>query len=307
MSQENICVLCGKEWKDFRRLGRTERYWVECDICGKYVSNNFEDLQFRAMPQEDRAMVSAFTRELFEYSSPEPELDILSQQNQIEVIVQRYKSKSISEKLGNFILFLARKTHFYGEEIPIDFLKDFPITYSKADDEFSNIFLLSRELGFIEAPVVLGPSQQVKLTLQGWQKSEEIKEHITPSRKCFVAMSCSGELREAYEAGIKSAVEAAGYKPVFIEREEHNEKICDLIIAEIRTCKFVIADVTGQRQNVYYEAGFAQGINREVIWTCRRDEIDSVHFDTRQYNHIVWENPTDLKKKLFNRIKATII
>ena len=146
-----------------------------------------------------------------------------------------------------------------------------------------------------------------KLTWKGWGKFEAIKESGGLSKKCFVAMSCSEYMNEIYSEGIEKAVVEAGYKPIFIEKKEHNEKICDLIIAEIRSCKFLIADVTGQRQNVYYEAGFAHGLNRDVIWTCKQDEIEEAHFDTRQYNHITWIDAEDLKKKLVNRIKATIL
>jgi len=307
MSPNNNCILCDHPGRNFHRLPGTERYNIECDICGKYISNSFEDQEFRIMPEEEKAMLSAYTRELFEYNSPEPEIDVLAGQNQIGIIVQRYKKKSINEKIENFILFLARKTSFFGEDFEIDCSKDFPITYSKNPSEFENIFYLCKDLELIEAPGLTGSIQPLKLTLKGWQKSEEIKESGAFSKKCFIAMSCSEELSEIYEEGIKIAIKETGYQPVFIEREEHNEKICDLIIAEIRSSKFLIADVTGQRQNVYYEAGFAHGLNKDIIWTCRKDEIDNVHFDTRQYNHIVWENAEDLKKQLLNRIKATVL
>ena len=36
--------------------------------------------------------------------------------------------------------------------------------------------------------------------------------------------------------------------------------------------------------SVYYEAGFAQGLNIEVIFTCRKDILEHMDFDTRQYN-----------------------
>lgn len=94
--------------------------------------------------------------------------------------------------------------------------------------------------------------------------------------------------------------------PVRIDRVHHNEKICDKIIAEIRTCQFLVADVTLQRAGVYFEAGFAIGLGRPVIWSCREDDLKNVHFDTRQYNHIVWKEPTDLRIQLADRIKATI-
>ena len=58
------------------------------------------------------------------------------------------------------------------------------------------------------------------------------------------------------------------------------------------------------RGGVYFEAGFALGLSIPVIWTCREDMIKHVHFDTRQFNHIVWTDADDLFTKLKNRIGA---
>jgi hypothetical protein len=44
-----------------------------------------------------------------------------------------------------------------------------------------------------------------------------------------------------------------------------------------------------------------------VIWSCRADCIDHVHFDTRQFNHIVWNDAAELRVKLSNRIRAVIV
>lgn len=301
-----ICVLCDQESRSYEKIKKTELYHLECDTCGRYSAGSFEDLGLKGMPPEDRAMLSAYTRELYEHGADEAKLQNLDKQ-QKERILERYRKKSLDDKLNNFIQYIAKNTTYFGEEKKIDFRKDYPITYSKNINEIANIFSLTFDLGLIKCTEGVGNEKNLSLTVLGWKKSEEIKESGVLSKKCFVAMSCSDELIEIYENSIKISVEKAGYQPIFIEREEHNEKICDLIIAKIRECKFLIADITGQRQNVYYEAGFAQGLNREVIWTCRHDDIDNAHFDTRQFNHIVWENVEDLKKKLFNRIKATII
>jgi hypothetical protein len=43
-----------------------------------------------------------------------------------------------------------------------------------------------------------------------------------------------------------------------------------------------------------------------VIWTVRANCIDHVHFDTRQFAHIVWTTPDDLRVRLWNRIRAVI-
>ncbi len=104
----------------------------------------------------------------------------------------------------------------------------------------------------------------------------------------------------------------SGYRPVRIDGKDHNNKIDDEIIAEIRRSRFVVADFThgksGHRGGVYFEAGFAKGLNLAVIFTCREDLINEVHFDTRQYNHIVWtaDNLDDFKKRLSQRISATL-
>ncbi len=44
------------------------------------------------------------------------------------------------------------------------------------------------------------------------------------------------------------------------------------------------------------------GLGRPVIFTCRNDELNQAHFDTRQYNHIAWDTPAELREKLKRRI-----
>ncbi len=115
---------------------------------------------------------------------------------------------------------------------------------------------------------------------------------------------------EAFDQGIKPAIEGTGYKPLRIDQKEHVNKIDDEIIAELRRSRFVVADFThgedGARGGVYYEAGFAHGLERPVFFTCRKDKMKTLHFDTNHFNHIVWTDPADLREKLKNRILAVI-
>jgi nucleoside 2-deoxyribosyltransferase len=107
-----------------------------------------------------------------------------------------------------------------------------------------------------------------------------------------------------YEQGIKLAIERAGFAPMLIRNKEHANKIDDEIIAEIRRSAFLVADFTGHRQNVYFETGFAIGLGRQVVWTCRKNEIKDLHFDIRQYNCIDWKDAAELAKRLQLRIEA---
>jgi nucleoside 2-deoxyribosyltransferase len=111
---------------------------------------------------------------------------------------------------------------------------------------------------------------------------------------------------EIYAAGFEVGIRRAGYESVRVDRVEHVGKIDDEIIAQIRRSRFVVADFTGHRAGVYFEAGFAMGLNLPVIWSCRRDHIDELHFDIRQFNCIDWTDPDELADRLQKRIEAVI-
>lgn len=161
--------------------------------------------------------------------------------------------------------------------------------------------------GYITGP---DPNSRYQITFAGWRYLEEQRATRSASEQAFIAMWFDSMMSDAYARGFKRAIIDSGYAPMRIDGKEHVNKIDDEIIAEIRRSRFVVADFTSKRDQprggVYFEAGFAMGLNIPVIWTCRSDLIDQVHFDTRQFNHIVWTDPDDLYVKLKNRIGAVI-
>jgi nucleoside 2-deoxyribosyltransferase len=142
------------------------------------------------------------------------------------------------------------------------------------------------------------------LTTKGHLIHEEMMETRTMSSQAFVAMWFDNKMTSAYDMGIAPAIRGAGYEPIRIDRTTHAEKIDDRIIAEIRRSLFVVADFTGHRGGVYYEAGFAHGLGKKVIFTCLEKDKEAIHFDVRQYNTIMWENSETLMRDLQNRILA---
>ena len=115
-----------------------------------------------------------------------------------------------------------------------------------------------------------------------------------------------GEMTSAYQNGIKLAIEDCGYEPKKIDAEEYLGDVIDKIMAEIRESRFVVADLTGNRNGVYFEAGFAAGLEIPVVWTCRKDWKEQIHFDATHFNRIQWETPQELCERLKTRIIATI-
>ncbi len=148
------------------------------------------------------------------------------------------------------------------------------------------------------------------LTVRGYGYLSEIDHAIPNSAQAFVAMWFHDSMDPVWSEGIRPAITAAGYEPVRIDQRDHLNKIDDQIITEIRRSQFLVADFThgehGARGGVYYEAGFAHGLKLPVIFTCRTDALDKVHFDTRQYPHIVWQSPDELRERLSRRISAVL-
>ena len=163
--------------------------------------------------------------------------------------------------------------------------------------------VLTTRMGNYEIPniVMVSVEGHSQIDLQGTN---------TDSSQAFVAMWFHDSTNDAYDKGIEPAIKKAGYKPLRIDRKEHVNKIDDEIIAELRRSRFLVADFShghdGARGGVYYEAGFAHGLGLPVIFACSKDSVETLHFDTNHYNHIVWKTPDELREKLKNRILAVI-
>ena len=151
-----------------------------------------------------------------------------------------------------------------------------------------------------------GTNDGLSLTLSGWERLEEVKRAGRSSNRAFVAMWFDKNMDELYENAIDPAIRKAGYDPLRIDRHEHVNRIDDEIIAQIKRSRFMVADFTGQRYGVYFEAGMMMGLGRTVIWLCDKKELDEgkLHFDVRQFNFIAYETVEDAKTRLYNRILA---
>lgn len=193
---------------------------------------------------------------------------------------------------------------FVNSYVQLNARHDYPIAFARKADEFSFLLNKARELRLLENHP--HDIENVRLTIEGWQRVVELRKTEPDSDQAFVAMSFSDELVPAWSEGFKRALDETGYKPLRLDLKEHNDKVCDQIIAEIRKSGLLIADFTGQRGGVYFEAGFAMGLGIPVIWSCRDTDVDACHVDTRQYYHIVWKEPSDLRVKLVRRIEATV-
>jgi predicted RNA-binding Zn-ribbon protein involved in translation (DUF1610 family) len=211
-----------------------------------------------------------------------------------------------AEFIDRILLNLSRMVSRPSEEIKIQGNYSIPSAFFLNNTyELKYYFKQLYDIGYTSD----GIDGSIRITLKGWNRINELKTK-TPgdTKQVFVAMWFDKSMDNIFADAIKPAIESINnYKAFRIDTLEHNNKICDEIIAEIKKSRFVIADFTGQRGGVYYEAGFAQGLGLPVIWIVEENDVQHLHFDTRQYNHIVYKDAADLKAKLKARIEATIL
>lgn len=217
----------------------------------------------------------------------------------------------IHERANRLLVFLGEKTEKLGQVVqplhshlrPLEELQLEALARSESVDETEVSYLEDylHKRGFISGD----PGQPV-ITVEGYARIAELTASNTDSAQAFVAMWFDDSMNEVYSDAILPAIEAAGYRPFRVDQSNSLDRIEDQVIAEIRRSKFIVADVShgqgGARGSVYWEAGFAYGLNIPIVYTARRGT--EPHFDVSHFPHIFWKHETDLRSRLEQRIRA---
>lgn len=290
------CPICN-ESIEYRSVGNRDAYSVTCPICGEYniTRTALVNLRSTALTIRQRANIYGWLRD-------NPHYEISSHSlNSIENI----PTPSFHDRADRLLLYFDRQTSYAGEKITKNkSWLGFCGCINEELNEIVSFLCFEKRISQEHIP----PSEYVKIEPQGWSHIENLKTINRDSNQGFVAMWFSEEMEKIYNDAISIGIVSAGYRPHKVNQREHSGKIDDEIIAQIRRSRFILADFTGHRGGVYFEAGFAKGLNIEVIWSCREDDIENLHFDIRQYNCIIW-NPKELeeyKTKISNRIEAVL-
>jgi len=151
------------------------------------------------------------------------------------------------------------------------------------------------------------------LTIKGWARVEELRRSASGSRKGFMAMKFGDpQLDAVFREHFKPAVRQAGFDLMRLDDEPRAGLIDDRLRLEIRTSRFMIADLSHANPGAYWEAGFAEGLGRPVIYTCRKDVFNDPktkpHFDANHYLTVVWDpaDPSAAAEQLKTVIRVTL-
>lgn len=285
-----ICPICKAENCKGKAEGSLSIY--ECIKCGKYkmdimiVQQNILGDNFHK--------VSSWVSEQNKVFDEVPIFTI----EKIEQIL-RQRDKTIREKFDAYI-----KTFYQYKSLPnMRDLNQFNHCYIFDQQEMNRIVSKIMENNYTTYY-----GDYYTLSFDGIEYAEQLDAPNQNSNKIFMAFWFDLEIQSIFDDIVKPAIDEVGFLAERVSSSTTNleNKISDEIIGMIKSSRAVIADCTGNRTAVYYEAGYAMGMKIPVIWTCKADQVGDICFDVSQHPFILWSTPEDLAEKVVKRLKAIL-
>jgi hypothetical protein len=123
---------------------------------------------------------------------------------------------------------------------------------------------------------------------------------IVSGNSVFIVMSFRPESDDTFNT-IRRVLEDHGLDTHRTDKDHTTDRIFQRIVSGIQRASFVVADVTHQSLNVYYELGFAEALQKPVVVLAK--EGTELPFDTRDIPTIFYPDQTRLEEALGPRVR----
>jgi len=214
------------------------------------------------------------------------------------------------EQADLLLRWLAEHVPAPGETVPIDFRTHGSIIGSQSYGGFRLVLehlfteglltgILSKEIGEAGA--------KATLSFAGWDHYENLRRGGAVYRQAFMAMKFGDSILETVlETVFKPSVRQAGFELRKLTDVPQAGLVDDRLRVEIQAADFVVADLTHENLGAYWEAGYAEGLGKPVIYTCEASKFQATrtHFDTNHHLTIEWD--ADAPAQAGESLKATI-
>lgn len=303
------CPICKHDLVNSEDRG--ERLFFECLRCGCYSMSDtaFATLGWRLNQRSDAADRLSYSL----YRMTKREQWVMLDSELLGNIITNTELPRPQAQLENLIAWMGDSLPTVGATVEVS---QHVLSAVGAKDMTSVRVLLrhAQQSGYIEgefADFLSGgfAVHGLRLSLPGWGFYEELKRGQTSSRYAFIAMQFGRpDLDAVVNDCFRPAVAATGFELKRLDDSQPAGLIDDRLRVEIRQSRFLLADLTHHNKGAYWEAGFAEGLCKPVIYLCRKDVFDDrtqgTHFDTNHHLTVVW-TPGNLGEAV-EKLKATI-
>lgn len=147
----------------------------------------------------------------------------------------------------------------------------------------------------------------IDLTLRGWAQWEAEKRGQIAGSHGFMALKFGDPELDGFKNDvIRPAVEALGYQLEDMRDAARAGLIDNVMRARIRDAAFVLVDLTHDNSGAYWEAGYAEGLGKPVLYICKKAVFDErgTHFDTNHCTTVMWD--VDVPDDFSAELQATL-
>jgi hypothetical protein len=310
------CPICTRSVPKDGVSDHGERATIRCSRCGSFTFTGtvYRMLESRQLEPFQRAALMHRVR----IASSRPGFVLDS--SVLKLWLNDLRLPSPSEQIENLILWLAENLRAAGDTV--DLISDeYQAVVGAADDGgFAWVLKQAESHGWVQghfADYLDGSAQLINatLTLAGWQLADSLRKAGRASKQAFIAMKFGdAELDALVRDHLVPAVESTGFKLRALNEGQPAGLIDDQLRVAIRRARFILVDLTHGNRGAYWEAGFAEGLGKPVIYLCREDIFNGVdpdrkpHFDTSHLVTILWkpEAAADAASRLAACIRATL-
>lgn len=269
-----------------------------CDVCGEFAVSgsaleDYSDLRLPDMPAARRAALSHRIR-LFNSRESNPSL--WTSDGLREFINSEPVLPTPSQQAVNIIRYIGQEIEKTGEPFGVP-PADFHATVGSPNRAFSfSILHELQERGVITAAFLpdgssAGHVQDISLTLDGWDLYEKEKGGKVSGSYGFVALKFNDPtLDPLLKDKIKPAIQEIGYELIDMRDVAEAGIIDNLMRIQIRDAAFILVDLTHENAGAYWEAGFAEGLGKPVLYICEKSKFEDTqtHFDTNHCTTVLW-------------------
>lgn len=180
---------------------------------------------------------------------------------------------------------------------------DGPLKFTTLDRAMQQAYVMQHFLFSAPLATLAKPNESGAVRIPRKQKGSA--SHIKRATAFIIMAMDPGkpELTDVLDT-MRSVCAAFGINAHRADEIQHQDQITNIILEEIRNCEYLIADLTHERPNVYYEVGYAHAIDKKPI--LYRKAGTPLHFDLAVHNVPEYRNNVELRELLTKRFEAIL-
>lgn len=305
MSDSTTCLVCQnvEEGSSCQHspIPNMDASTFQCNVCGLYVASGLVEFTvLQDLEPIQRALLSHRLR-----TRPPAEEPFRITPEWVNDLLSNGSLPSPTVQAANIVRFIGDDATRLGKPIfllPVDIhaiigAPDRNAVIRLTKELVEQKILTANPLGTAVShdPVTEHPRQEftnINLSLEGWERYEVEKRSQFEGKYGFIAMKFEDTVLDPFVKDVvKPAVkEDLGYDLVDMRDVAQAGVIDNILRTQIRDAAFLIVDLTHDNPGAYWEAGYAEGLGKPVLYICEKAKFDKdgTHFDANHCTTVLW-------------------